>query len=347
MLAFSSVLLLLIIKFYRDRRKTDAAVEVSTLARVPKGMTWRQRWIWVPRALIAAGMMAVVLSVANPRESGLLQKMVVPVTKVLSLLDISGSMASAMDGSTMSKIDAAIAGERAFIQDQRKGATNQVGVAMWDTKVVVISPLTTDLDLAETTLEQIKAGGGTDADLAIRTGINVFLKRNIVEIDEALHPEATELKRAMRAKGLGAALQIFFKEPQGSALWNLVVRPDQAKVIRLSTDGDSSGDPIKAAQMAKYYGIKIHTIGIPASDLKEDVLAEIAHITGGRYARADDAKSLADIHLAISEEIKTPVAVTIPSEKSYEHELSVLAFVSVGLGLLLANLKLRLLSLAA
>jgi Ca-activated chloride channel family protein len=100
----------------------------------------------------------------------------------------------------------------------------------------------------------------------------------------------------------------------------------KSRVIILLTDGEqTSGElqPIQSAELARAYGIKIYTIGagnearplVPISHprtretvlqqrayaLDEDVLKEMARITGARYFRATDTQSLADIYRAIDD----------------------------------------------
>ena len=88
------------------------------------------------------------------------------------------------------------------------------------------------------------------------------------------------------------------------------------RVLILLTDGANNAgqiSPLKAAQLAAKEGLKIYTIGIgademvvrsifgarrvnPSSDLDEKALTEIANLTGGRYFRARDSATLAQIH---------------------------------------------------
>ncbi len=86
-------------------------------------------------------------------------------------------------------------------------------------------------------------------------------------------------------------------------------------MLILLTDGASNAgtvDPLKAADLAAQEGVRIYTIGVGAddaavpgpfgmlqqapSDLDENALKAIAQKTGGRYFRASDVASLADIY---------------------------------------------------
>jgi Ca-activated chloride channel family protein len=107
----------------------------------------------------------------------------------------------------------------------------------------------------------------------------------------------------------------------GLAVKRLQNMPAKGRIIILLTDGvNNSGvlPPLKAAELAKADGIKIYTIGLGSdidprimnglffnmnatADLDEDTLEEVAKITGGRYFRATDIKSLDAIYKSINE----------------------------------------------
>ena len=115
----------------------------------------------------------------------------------------------------------------------------------------------------------------------------------------------------------------------------------KSKVIILLTDGvNNSGfiDPNTAAELAIEYGIKIYTIGIGTNgmalspvgvdnngkfsyakiqvEIDEDLLIEIAEITGGKYFRATNNKKLQEIYSEINKLEKSD----IEEIKYYNHE---------------------------
>ena len=107
----------------------------------------------------------------------------------------------------------------------------------------------------------------------------------------------------------------------------------ESRVVILLTDGRSNAgeiDPITAAQAAAALGIKIYTIGagtpegglVPVddpvrgrrylrveNDIDEEMLQEIASLTGGRYFRATSEGMLATIYQRIGELEKTKIEV--------------------------------------
>jgi Ca-activated chloride channel family protein len=79
------------------------------------------------------------------------------------------------------------------------------------------------------------------------------------------------------------------------------------RILILLTDGVSNrGEltPLKAAELARQKGLKIHTIGIGnrnSRELDEATLKKIANITGGQYFRAYNTRDLQDIYDLLDE----------------------------------------------
>lgn len=127
-----------------------------------------------------------------------------------------------------------------------------------------------------------------------------------------------------------------------------------SKIMILLTDGASNRgqiDPITAAEMAKRYNIKIYTIGIGKkeyvhksvfgsqtikSDLDEPTMEKIAEVTGGKFFRSTNERSLETIFDNISGMEKTEV-----EEASYKEQtdlyggILLFGFLLFGLNLLL------------
>lgn len=107
----------------------------------------------------------------------------------------------------------------------------------------------------------------------------------------------------------------------GLALKRLNEDSGHQRVLVLMTDGaNTAGEvsPLRAAQLAAARGLKIYTIGIgadeeiettwfglrksiPAAQLDEESLRQIAEITGGQYFRARDAEELVGIYALLDE----------------------------------------------
>ena len=109
-----------------------------------------------------------------------------------------------------------------------------------------------------------------------------------------------------------------------TALSKLEDSKAKSKVVILLTDGENNAGrvaPLVAAEAAKTLGIRVYTIGVgsdvPASifggrepGLDEEVLTQIADMTGGLYFRATDEKKLAGIYDQIDKLEKTRVEST-------------------------------------
>ncbi|MCA0131108.1 vWA domain-containing protein [Winogradskyella alexanderae] len=136
----------------------------------------------------------------------------------------------------------------------------------------------------------------------------------------------------------------------------------KSKVIILLTDGvNNSGfiDPKIASELAVEYGIKVYTIGLGTNgmalspiainpngtfrygrqqvEIDEDLLEEIAEVTGGKYFRATNNKKLAEIYNEINKLEKTE----IEEKKYYNYEEKYRPLVLLAGLLLLLELLLR------
>ena len=123
----------------------------------------------------------------------------------------------------------------------------------------------------------------------------------------------------------------------GIAVKRLKDLKSKSKVIILLTDGrNNAGNlpPLQAAQTAKAFGIKIHTIAVGTHgkapflvnsifgqryvyqqvDIDENTLKKISDLTGGKYFRATDLESLKAIYKQIDEMEKSEVKVIDHSE---------------------------------
>lgn len=111
----------------------------------------------------------------------------------------------------------------------------------------------------------------------------------------------------------------------GLSVRTLRERPEGSRVLVLLTDGEdnaSSIPPLEAAKLAKQYGIRIYTIGVGQSGLvpfptefggygmakvsmDEELLKQIAQMTGGHYFQATDRRALESIYGQINKLEKT------------------------------------------
>ncbi len=137
----------------------------------------------------------------------------------------------------------------------------------------------------------------------------------------------------------------------GLAVKRLKQQQENSRVLILLTDGaNTAGEvtPIKAAELAAEYNLKIYTIGIgademivrsifgsrrvnPSLDLDEKTLIAIAEKTGGRYFRARDTKELNQIYqiLDVLEPVEKDKQFFRPKIELYHWPLAI-AFLLAG-----------------
>lgn len=116
----------------------------------------------------------------------------------------------------------------------------------------------------------------------------------------------------------------------------------KSKVVILLTDGENNRgfiDPLTAAEIAQTFGIRVYTIGVGTMGrapypfktrsgqtvmqdvevkIDEDLLKQIAEMTGVKYFRATNERSLRDIYGEIDKLEKTKINVAT-SQKKHEH----------------------------
>ncbi|MFD0699837.1 vWA domain-containing protein [Myroides pelagicus] len=148
----------------------------------------------------------------------------------------------------------------------------------------------------------------------------------------------------------------------GTAINRLKESPAKSKVIILLTDGvNNTGaiDPIMAAKIAEEYKVKVYTIGIGTNgladspvgikangeivyekipvEIDEELMKEIAKMTGGKYFRATDTESLKSVY----EEINTLEKTKIDEQKFVNTEEKFHLFALISFFLLSIEIVLR------
>ena len=239
-----------------------------------------------------AGLSFVLLSLARPRSPEEVEdyrkKNIEGIDIVLSM-DVSGSMlAQDFEGN---RLEAAKEVALEFID---KRPTDRIGLVVYEGEAYTQAPITSDHELLKALFSEVKTGMVAQGT-AIGTGL------------------VTAVNRLMESDG-------------------------KSKVIILLTDGvNNTGkdDPITAAQVAKKYGICVYTIGIGKDGpvpfpmetafgtvtqnveipIDEELLTEIANITGGKFYRAENKHELNTIYDEIDQLEKSKV-------KSLEYRVS-------------------------
>ena len=222
-------------------------------------------------AVAALAWLLLVVAAARPERVGETVHLPVDGRSIMLAVDLSGSMQTPdMRSGTyaVSRLAAvkAVAGE--FIEHR---AGDRLGLILFGDEAYLQVPLTLDRSTVRTLLDEAQIG------------------------------------LAGQQTAIGDAI--------GLAIKRLRDEPIKDRVLILLTDGASNAgnvDPLKAADLAAREGVRIYTIGVGADemvvpgpfgtsqvvhgDLDEDALKAIAQKTGGRYFRAADVATLAQIY---------------------------------------------------
>lgn len=241
-----------------------------------------------------------LLALAGPRWVGEPQPLMREGYNIMLVLDISGSMQMGdmhLHGMPATRLAVVKQAAEQFVQER---VGDRIGLILFGTRAYLQTPLTYDRHSVFLRLEDATAG------------------------------------LAGQTTSLGDAL--------GLAVKRLQDVPAQGRMIILLTDGvNNSGvlAPLKAAALAKDDGIKVYTIGLGtqddaqtiggllfnmnAADLDEATLKKVAVMTGGRYFRATDSRSLQNIYKTINQMEALPQehAAVRPQHEYYPWPLAV------------------------
>jgi Ca-activated chloride channel homolog len=283
-----ALLLLIPVWWLYARRKSAGALTYSraaTLARLAGAGS--RRIAKLPSWLRGLTVIGLILAIAAPRTGASVVDINAEGIAIVIVLDISSSML-AEDFAPRNRL--AVAKEKVgeFIQGRHY---DRIGLVAFAGEALTQVPITVDYPVIYSALDQLQAG---TAQLQEGTAIGT-----------AIATAANRLRRA----------------------------PGKSRVMIVMTDGENNRgeiDPITAAQAAAAYDIKVYTIGVGSEGLApipvatsafglqyatlpvhidEDLLTEIAGLTGGRYFRATNEMALDSIYHQIDRLEKSTVDV--------------------------------------
>ncbi|MCR4294515.1 MAG: VWA domain-containing protein, partial [Elusimicrobia bacterium] len=335
------VLLLLIplaaYAFWSWRSGAKAArFAVSSSAQTPAKRTLRERLAGLPKVLRLAAVGLIVVALARPMIGTERTETFIPSTDTMVSIDLSGSMSGA-------KLQGVRDAVRGYVEEQRRGTENRVGMVTFSDESYLDMKLTTDYDALIAHLKELETTGSTAIGKSMLTSIAHFLELNALDLDGKKDPRAAEVQRLLKDSGLPAALAYAKQHPD---LLKTILQPERAKIVVLFTDGDSNAgiDPQAAAEIAASLGVKIYGVGIagPNESFNEATLRGVAEKTGAKFFRAGDANAMREVLLEISRLEKSPAKiVSAVSVKDYTSLLALLAFLLIGAELTLVNTRLR------
>jgi Ca-activated chloride channel family protein len=275
------------------RHAAEAALRYPALhalaASGGSGRRGRARWRWVLPALRIGGVVCLIAALSRPQGGIASSRILTEGIDVMLVVDVSSSMLAedfTRDGARASRLDAVKAVVAEFVSG--RGIGDRLGLVLFAARPYTQCPLTLD---------------------------HGWLKANLERATVGMIEDGTAIGSALAA-----------------AVHRLEASEAQSKVIVLLTDGQNNAgavQPKAAAEAAKTLGYRVYAIGAgtegvapyPAHDLfgnrvyrpvpvdiDEETLRAVARITGGRYFRATDTDSLAQIYAEIDTLEKSPHA---------------------------------------
>lgn len=268
-------------------------------------MAWLRH---VPFVLRLSAVVLIIIALARPRSFDELVEVQTEGIDIVLAMDVSTSMLAC--DLTPDRINASREIAAKFLK-QRKG--DRIGIVVFAGESYTKCPLTTDKSTLMNFMNQVEVG--------------------VIEDGTAL------------GNGLATAVSRLSESDAPS------------KVVILLTDGvNNAGEvsPQMAAELAMTYGIKVYTIGVGKEgmakypvqtpwgiqyqdvpvEIDEDLLMSIAQMTGGKYFRATDNTTLAEIYNEINqmETGRTTVSNALSYEELYmEYVLWALAALALEL----------------
>lgn len=269
--------------FRRDsQRKSD--FRFPTLVHLRgSGGSWRVRLRHLPFVLRAAGIALLVVVLARPQVHGREVKRNVEGIDIVLCMDTSTSMAA--EDLKPNRLEAAKIVAAEFVKGRE---SDRIAIVPFAAQSFTQCPLTTDYGVVTSLLGDLHMGmveDGTAIGMAVATALNRL--------------------RESEAK---------------------------SRVVILLTDGQNNRgeiDPVTSAHAAQALGIRIYTIGVGTRgyapypvetpfgkryqnvpvNIDEDMLKEMARLTGGKYFRATDERALRVIYGEIDKLERTKVNV--------------------------------------
>jgi Ca-activated chloride channel family protein len=293
-------------------RKSSASIRYSAVDAVRAAQPGTSRWVTLlPAALRGLALAAFIVALARPQTGITTENVLTEGIDIVMVLDVSSSMLA--EDLEPNRLEAAKSVGADFVAGRRN---DRIGLVAFAGQAFTQAPLTFDYDVVESLLGELEIGMIEDGT----------------------------------AVGMGLA----------TAVKRLQASPAESKVVVLLTDGRSNrGEigPVTAAQMAQALGVRVYTIGagsqgtarVPVPDplggtryanmrvdIDEPTLQEVAELTGGRYFRATDSESLAEIYSEIDELERTEIEIENFTQFGEEFPLP------LGIGFLLLMVELAL-----
>lgn len=264
------------------RRRQRLAALYSRLAARQARPGFRRH---IPPLFFLSGIALLLIALARPQAIVSLPK--IEGTVILAF-DVSGSMAA--EDLAPSRMDAAKSAAHAFVDRQPESV--KIGVVAFSDSGLSVQAPTNNQESIHASINRLTPQRGTSLAHGIIASINT--------IAESYGVNAPKNQAVDEGMALAPTSEPLPQEAYTSA------------VIVLLTDGENnlSPDPITAAAAAAERGVRIYTIGVGSSEgatvniegfsvhtrLDEQMLQQIADLTGGAYFQAENEEDLRTIY---------------------------------------------------
>lgn len=275
---------LYVYRYFRQKRPTLSFSNTQIFDDLPG--SWKSHIHWFKQLCIWAAVALVIVALARPQETLTTVERNAEGIDIVMVLDMSTSMRA--EDLKPNRFEAAREVAKDFTD---KRLSDRIGLVTFAMKSFTVVPPTLDYRLLKRLLDDLEMGiieDGTAIGMGIATAVNRL------------------------------------KESEA-----------ESKVIILLTDGQNNAgeiDPVTAADLALTYNIKIYTIGAgtkgtapyPVQDpvfgrryqniqvnIDEEMLTEVAQLTGGKYFRATDTEELNRVYEEIDQLEKSEVEEVI------------------------------------
>lgn len=310
---------ILIYFHFKSRKPQTATLQYSNIGIVKS--VGKTRWTKYRHLLFGLRMVAfafLIIALARPQSGSKEEEITTEGIDIILALDISSSM-EAEDFKPKNRLEVSKIVAKDFVESRKN---DRIGMVVFAGESYTQCPLTMDYGVLLNFIDDVKTrmiADGTAIGMAVANAVNRL--------------------RDSKAK---------------------------SKVIILLTDGrNNAGElhPLSAAQVAEAMGVRIYTVGAgkrgtapyPIHDpilgkryqmlpveIDEELLQKIADMTGGKYFRAVDRRTLEEVFKEIGELEKTKIEI----KEFTRYEELFLVYLAIGLILLgleivLTNTKFR------
>ncbi|MBI3546263.1 MAG: VWA domain-containing protein, partial [Gammaproteobacteria bacterium] len=142
------------------RRDGGTRFKLSAPDQVPAQKTFRERLAGLPKVLRVLALAVMIVAVARPLIGVSREEAFIPSTDTVITVDISGSM-DTKTANGKSRLENAGDAVRAYVDEQRRGTQNRVGLITFDDKAYQNLRLTTDYDAIISAFKDLKTKGST------------------------------------------------------------------------------------------------------------------------------------------------------------------------------------------